>query len=403
MNTLIIGAGIGGLSTALALHRIGIDTTVVDAAPVAAPGLGGAFMNIAPNGINALHALGLADAITAAGFHSTGIEFTNHRGRTIGRLDSSQEQQRFGAGNVMIRRAALHQILLEEAQRSGIDVVWASPVLVIDEHVDDVEVTLENGRVMSAPFVVGADGARSRTRTLVADGATLSYLGLVDIAGFAPIAPHDASAGPQRMIFGRHAFFSYYVTPTGETWWFANIAHDTPPTRPELAALTSTGWQQPLVALHRDDPPQIAEIITASDPPIGAWPVTDLPSLPRWHTNRVCLIGDAAHATSPSAGQGASLAIEDAVWLAHLVGRRNLGRDVFEQFEQQRRPRVERLIADARRNSSTKMPGPAARLVRDLLLPIFLKVGTKAAWRAYDHHPPALPAPPRLDNDPGTT
>jgi FAD-dependent urate hydroxylase len=400
LNALIVGAGIGGLSAAVALRRVGVDPVVVEAAPVASPGLGGAFMNIAPNGINALAALGLAEQVAAAGFHSTGIEFHNRRGRTIGRLDSSQEQRRFGARNVMIRRAALHEILLEQVQRSGIDIVWDSHILNIDEHDHTVNVAFEDGRVMSAPFVIGADGVRSRTRDHVTGDTQPNYLGLVDIAGFAPNAPKDAAPGPQRMIFGRRAFFSYYVTPTGETWWFSNIPHDQPPTRHGLAALITPGWQQRLLTLHRDDPPQISAIITASERPVGAWPVTDLESLPRWHTNRVCLIGDAAHATSPSAGQGASLAIEDAVWLADLVDGHTLGRNAFEHFEQQRRPRVERLIADARRNSSTKTPEPVARAARDLLLPVFLRLGAAAASRAYDHQLPALPAPP--DRDPST-
>jgi 2-polyprenyl-6-methoxyphenol hydroxylase-like FAD-dependent oxidoreductase len=162
------------------------------------------------------------------------------------------------------------------------------------------------------------------------------------------------------------------------------------PTRSSRAT-TAEQWRSRLLDLHADDPPQILQILKDSAPPVGAWPLTDLASIPTWHTNRVCLVGDAAHATSPSAGQGASLALEDAVVLAHQMAAHGDERRALAAFETRRRPRVESLIRLARRNSNTKTPGPIAGLFRDLLLPVLLRAEHTAIGKhAYTYQPPTL-------------
>lgn len=101
-------------------------------------------------------------------------------------------------------------------------------------------------------------------------------------------------------------------------------------------------------------------------------PVEDLPRVPVWHRGRVALVGDAAHATSPSSGQGASLAMESAVQLARCL--RDLPPErAFPAYERLRRARVERIIAAGARTNRDKAAGPVARVLRDLFLPIALK------------------------------
>lgn len=388
----IVGGGIGGLSAAIALDATGHDVTVFEAYPEPTPGAGGAFLNIAPNGMHALHSLSLREAVAAAGFGSSGITFHNHNQRTIGRLDASDHEHRFGSANVMIRRADLHRCLLDAVRRTGAPVEFDHRVASIDERTGWVEVMFVDQRAQRFDLLIGADGVHSTVRSHVDETSALRFLGLVDVGGFAPLRPAGVEPGRQHMVFGRSAFFGYFVTPTGETWWFSNQPSDTRPDRDTLLHATGEDWRDRLAALHCQDPPAISEILGASHDPVGAWPITELEPLARWRTERVVLIGDAAHATSPSAGQGASLAIEDAVWLAdHLRGDANLS-TALSDFEESRRPRVQRLVADARRNSSHKTPGPVGRWFRDLLLPAFLKLGAGAAERAYDHRPPVLVA-----------
>jgi FAD-dependent urate hydroxylase len=115
-------------------------------------------------------------------------------------------------------------------------------------------------------------------------------------------------------------------------------------------------------------------------------PMEDIPTVPTWSRGRIVLIGDAAHATSPSSGQGASLAIESAVQLARCL--RDLPhQQAFATYEELRRARVEKIIAMAARRNSEKAAGPIARVLRDLLLPVVMKLlakPEKMAWQ-YDY------------------
>jgi 2-polyprenyl-6-methoxyphenol hydroxylase-like FAD-dependent oxidoreductase len=108
--------------------------------------------------------------------------------------------------------------------------------------------------------------------------------------------------------------------------------------------------------------------------------------MPRWHSGRVCLIGDAAHATTPSAGQGASLALEDAMVLAQCIRDIDAPEHAFTAFERARRTRVEAIVKQSRRNGSGKaVSGPIGEWVRDRVLPFFLRLGTKAQERQYGY------------------
>jgi FAD-dependent urate hydroxylase len=115
-------------------------------------------------------------------------------------------------------------------------------------------------------------------------------------------------------------------------------------------------------------------------------PMEDIPTVPTWTKDRMVLTGDAAHATSPSSGQGASLAIESAVQLARCL--RDLPHwQAFAAYEQLRRDRVERIIAAAARTNSDKAAGPIGRVLRDLVMPVAMKrlaKPEKMAWQ-YDY------------------
>lgn len=112
----------------------------------------------------------------------------------------------------------------------------------------------------------------------------------------------------------------------------------------------------------------------------------DLPSLPTWHVAPVCLIGDAAHAMLPSAGQGASMAIEDAIVLARCLRDRPDIEAAFAAFEAVRKGQIEQLAAEARGNAGRKAPtNLLTRGIRDLLLPIFIRCGADSMARIYAH------------------
>jgi 2-polyprenyl-6-methoxyphenol hydroxylase-like FAD-dependent oxidoreductase len=127
------------------------------------------------------------------------------------------------------------------------------------------------------------------------------------------------------------------------------------------------------------------------------YPINDLPPLATWHTQRVVLLGDAAHAVAPHAGQGASMALEDAVVLAACLEDSTKPSAAFKRFEFLRKDRTRTVMEVARRNGARKLAsGPISIFLRDLLLPFVLPLGARQARRIasfrVDQAPLALPA-----------
>jgi 2-polyprenyl-6-methoxyphenol hydroxylase-like FAD-dependent oxidoreductase len=119
------------------------------------------------------------------------------------------------------------------------------------------------------------------------------------------------------------------------------------------------------------------DIIAATEAILPAWNTYDFPTVPVWHNDRMVIIGDAAHATSPSSGQGASMAVEDAVVLGKCMRDLPSPAEAFAAFERARRKRVERVVAQGKRNGTGKAPGLVGALVRDLVMPAFMRMTAK--------------------------
>lgn len=188
------------------------------------------------------------------------------------------------------------------------------------------------------------------------------------------------------MVFGTRAFFGYVPDGLGGTVWFANIPRAAA-TDVEREQMTAEEWKAWLIDWFARDRGPTAELIASGDLQLAADNTHDLPKVPVWHRDSMIIIGDAAHAPSPSSGQGASMAIEDGVVLAQCL------RDVpgiersFAHFERLRRARVERIVAQGARSSS-KAAGPIGRIVRDRMLPLLFRyvVTEKSMAWMFEHH-----------------
>ncbi|HVK21615.1 MAG TPA: NAD(P)/FAD-dependent oxidoreductase [Actinokineospora sp.] len=382
-TVLIIGGGIAGPVTAMALREAGIDSTVFEAYQRKADGVG-AFLGLAPNGLRALRTLGLDELVQAEGFASPGIRLALSGGRRL--MDFSMAGTRPDAPMpITLKRADLYRTLREEAERRGVRFEYGKRLVDAETRDGKVIARFDDGSTAEGDALVGADGLRSRVRELIdANAPAPRYVPYLNTGGYAEGVPVDTPVGTAQMIFGKRAFFGYTPSPDGTVWWFAN-----PPQRGELdpdslAAIGPEGWRKRLLDLFADDDPLINDLIRATSAIAPCWSTHDVPKVPTWHRDRMVIIGDAAHATAPSAGQGASLAMEDAVELARCLRDLPDADRAFAAFESLRRTRVERIVAQGKRNGDQKAPGVLGRLLLPLVFRLLPKPDLN--WM-YDYQP----------------
>lgn len=378
-NALVAGGGIAGAVAAIALHKAGY-TPIVHEAYGADADERGAFLTVAVNGLAALRALDLdPSAVLKAGYPTPRLSLTNGAGRQLALLPLGGPEPD-GTVTTTIRRADLYAALRAEVTARGIEIVYDKRLVSVSEDGEKVTAGFADGSQASADLLVGADGLNSATRKLLDPAAPAPrYLGLLNAGGFTTDevrADLDRTPGLVHMAFGRRCFFGWSAAPDGSIWWFAN-----PPSAKPTGPMAATAWRTHLLDLFAEDTIPAAAIIRATAEVLGPWNTFDLPKVPVWRSGRTVLIGDAAHAASPSSGQGASMAIEDAVTLGKCLATED---DPLAAYERVRRDRVQRVVAAGRRNGSGKAAGPIGSAIRDAMTPLVMRVlyrkGNPQAW-----------------------
>ena len=387
MKALIIGGGVAGPVTAMALQRAGIDADVYEAYPPPDTEVG-SYLGLASNGLDALRAIEADKPVLAAGFPTPTNVLWSGRGRRLGAV-SNGGQLADGTVAHTIKRARLYQALHEEAAGRGIEVQYGKRLVAADVAADGrVTAEFQDGSRATGDLLIGADGVHSTVRRLLDPEAPAGrYVGLVNFGGYTPGGADAGAPGVWHMIFGRRAFFGHVADPDGGTVWFANVPR--PAVAPaERAATTAEQWQRQLIDLFAGDAGPARDLIAAGHLELAGDSTHDLPSVPVWHRGPMVIVGDAAHAPSPTSGQGASMAAEDAVVLAKCLRDLPDIPQALAAYEGLRRQRVERIVAQGARTGSAKTPGPVGRALRDLALPLVFKLfvtDRSMAW-IYDHH-----------------
>ncbi|GAA2155701.1 MULTISPECIES: FAD-dependent oxidoreductase [Glycomyces] len=383
-TAIVIGGGVAGPVAALALQKAGIEATVFEAYK---PGTGsrGGPLGLASNGLNALGVVGADRVLADAGIATPRMIIHSGSGKVLGTVESS-------AGlptNTTLPRGRLTELLQAHAESSGIRFVYGRRFVDAVDTGRSVIAQFDDHTTAEADVLIGCDGIRSAVRASLDPASPKPrYTGLIGLGGFSTADPLGATdtGGSFHMVFGRRAFFGH-VSDGTRTGWFANLPFKTF-TREQLRETSFDGWIALMRKLFADDNSAALTILDHVTPEtfIPPSPLEDLPHVPVWSKGRIALIGDAAHATSPSSGQGASLAAESAVELARCLRDLPVAQ-AFQAYEDRRRDRVERVIATAARTNQSKAAGPVAARFRDALMPFFMERFTtpeKMAWQ-YAH------------------
>ncbi|HWI30438.1 MAG TPA: FAD-dependent monooxygenase [Microbacterium sp.] len=389
-RALLIGAGVAGPATALFLSRAGWEVEVFEAGAAPDP-YQGLFLNVATNGLAVLEQLGLRERLLTDAHRASRMVMRSGTGRVLGEVPNGPagDPER---GSVIVRRGWLHQVVRDGAVAAGIPFAFGSRLTAIEETPTGVRARFADGRTAEGDILVGADGIHSLTRRWIDPAAPAPrYSGLVGTGGIARIAGLEPTPDSQHFVFGARSFFGYLVREEGTAYWFANLTKSEPP-RGSLAGIAGGEWLRELRDLHSDDPAPVPQILSGTHGELSGYPIYDLSGVRRWSRGRVVAVGDAVHATSPSTGQGASLALEDAITLARCVRDLPDHASAFAQYQAVRAPRAEAVVRYARRIDSQKRV-TKSRLgiaIRDWMMPRFLRNAaddTRNDW-LYNHEIP---------------
>ncbi|MDH6437721.1 2-polyprenyl-6-methoxyphenol hydroxylase-like FAD-dependent oxidoreductase [Streptomyces sp. SAI-144] len=358
-RVLVIGGGIAGTAAALALHKAGFEAEVHEAHPDSAEDIG-AFLTLASNGMRALAQLDASAVVTAVGFPLTSLRVMDDTGTEMAHAPmgaASDPLLRYRC----LRRGDLNTALQAEAARRGITVRHGARLASVEDGPDGVTARFADGTAATGDLLIGADGLNSAVRQSISPGTRPFYAGQYVFYGYTRASSAPGADACITMVRGSGAAFGYAVSPDGETYWFARVTGDPLPAE-ELAQGTPAHWRDLLLPLLRKDTTPAAGLVAATGDDLMVTHATEIPTGTQWRSGRTLLIGDAAHAASPATGQGASMALEDAVVLAKSLRDAPDTDAALALYETLRRPRVEHNITVSGNISrGTPTPSAAAR------------------------------------------
>jgi 2-polyprenyl-6-methoxyphenol hydroxylase-like FAD-dependent oxidoreductase len=358
-RVLIAGAGIGGLTAAIALRHSGFDVAVFERAPVIRPV--GAGIALAANAILGLRRLGIADRVVAVGQPVRGLAIKEASGHEITSSDLTRLEEALGAPTLTFHRAELHEALLGAL---GPEVVRLGAAVNSFQHEDGgVRIHLDDGATHEGEALIGADGLHSAVRRQLVGDTPLRYWGQTSWRGvtspgeFLPQGSTSESWGPGRR-------FGLVSLTGGRVYWFA--VEESPPGEKDEPGQTRAylhsafaGWHEPISAV----------LDATSEEDILRTDIQDRDPLPRWTKGRVTLLGDAAHPMTPNLGQGACQAIVDAVVLAEEIGKDTDTAAALARYEARRISRTRDIVLRSRAaGAMAHWRNPLARFARNTAL-----------------------------------
>lgn len=330
MDTIsIIGAGIGGLTLGNILKQHQYDFTVYESAPEIKPV--GAGIMMAVNAMQVFDKLGLKEKIEKAGNKVHRIIIANESLKTISRTEVKELEARYNSCNIAIHRAELQKILAENLNSDSIQLNHS--LQKIKKEANYI-LDFENGNQIESQIVFGADGIKSLIRNQILKTGTIRNSGQKCWRGLVDFELPEKYHQQAFELWGKGKRFGFVKISDKKVYWYACINEK------------SFGKYLQVADIFYDFATIVLQLIEAtSQDNIICNTISDLTPIPKWYTENLCLIGDAAHATTPNMGQGACQAIEDAYIIGKLLEKNQDFNAIFKAFQSIRRKKVNYIVS----------------------------------------------------------
>lgn len=343
MNVVIIGAGMGGLTTGIALKKFGHQVTIFEQAEQILPV--GAAISLWSNGVKCLNYLGLHEQIAKLGGQMDNLAYVDGlTGDVMTEFSLQPLIEEVGQRPYPVSRAELQNMLMDEFGRE--DIHLGKRMAALQQKDDQVEIEFADGSSILADVLVGADGTHSITRTYVlGEKVERRYAGYVNWNGLVEISSDLAPADQWTTYVGEGKRASLMPVADNRFYFFLDV--------PLEAGLENdkSKYKETLQSYFKGWCPQVQTLIERLDPQkTNRVEICDIEPFAQFYKGRVVLVGDAAHSTTPDIGQGGCQAMEDAIYLARSLQINTLSvEDALRRYQEKRNQRANELVLRARK------------------------------------------------------
>ncbi len=354
MTIDIIGAGIGGLTTAICLQQLGYKVRVYERAEVIEPV--GAGIILASNAMQVFDKLGLKQEISDHGNSISSLNITRENLEPLSKVDLSSFEKKFGVKNTAIHRGTLQKILLDQLNPASIYLDHELSSISKTEAGNILEFT--NGKRLESTLLIGADGIHSVIRAKLFEKTEIRMANQICWRGVADFQLPEKFQHELNESWGNTGRFGFVQIAPSKVYWYALKTGD------------KNKFSDTISIEHFENfNPLVTDIIRATDQgKIHTAEISDFKPINQWYNDNVCLIGDAAHAATPNMGQGACQAIEDAYVLSKCIQKYNQ-HQAFNKFQTLRKPKAHQVVnASWRIGKLSHWKNPIAIQLRNTLI-----------------------------------